>query len=225
MGKRSDMDRKERDLYQTPYEAVAPLAPFLPKTPFAFAEPCAGDGRLAAHVERVTGMNAYGGYLSDIHPLPTGMNRPIRTKDALDLSEDDLEGVSMIITNPPWSRDKKHDYILHKMIEHFTALRPTWLLFDSDWMQTKQATPYLDRLVASVAIGRVRWFEDTKMSGKDNVQWHLFHKNARRFTTAPLFFGRDVRPYASFVHQYSVEYAYQWSLVEALFGEPEQKAA
>lgn len=111
------------------------------------------------------------------------------------------------------------------MIEHFTALRPTWLLFDSDWMQTKQAVPYLDRLVATVAIGRVRWFEDTKMSGKDNVQWHLFHRDARKISTAPLFFGRDVRPYNSFVHQYSVEYAYQWSLVETLFGSPEQKAA
>ena len=43
MGKRSDFERKPRDFYPTPIEAVEPLVEHLPKT-FDFAEPCAGNG-------------------------------------------------------------------------------------------------------------------------------------------------------------------------------------
>lgn len=45
MGKRSDFERKPRDLYETPPEAVQPLLPHLcPQT--RFIEPCAGAGAL-----------------------------------------------------------------------------------------------------------------------------------------------------------------------------------
>ena len=37
------------------------------------------------------------------------------------------------------------------MIEHFTSLRPTWLLFDADWMHTKQSQPFLPLLRKIVA--------------------------------------------------------------------------
>ena len=40
MGKRSDYERVERDFYPTPWQAVEPLIPHLPKE-FVFAEPCA----------------------------------------------------------------------------------------------------------------------------------------------------------------------------------------
>ena len=50
MGKRSDFERKPRDFYPTPIEAVYPLLPHLPDG-FSFAEPCAGDGALIEHLE------------------------------------------------------------------------------------------------------------------------------------------------------------------------------
>ena len=52
MGKRSDFERKPRDFYPTPIEAVEPLVEHLPKT-FDFAEPCAGDGTLVNHIENL----------------------------------------------------------------------------------------------------------------------------------------------------------------------------
>jgi hypothetical protein len=58
--------------------------------------------------------------------------------DAFDLSEKDCDGANYIITNPPWSRD-----ILHPLILRFVSLRPTWLLFDADWLYTKQAKAYM----------------------------------------------------------------------------------
>jgi hypothetical protein len=51
VGKRSDFERRERDFYPTPYEAVLPLLPHLPER-VRFIEPCAGDGRLVRHLER-----------------------------------------------------------------------------------------------------------------------------------------------------------------------------
>lgn len=45
MGKRSNFERNPRDLYDTPYQAVVPLLPFLnPHT--NYAEPCFGNGKL-----------------------------------------------------------------------------------------------------------------------------------------------------------------------------------
>ena len=50
MGKRSDFERKPRDFYPTPIEAVYPLLEHLEEN-FLFAEPCAGDGALINHLE------------------------------------------------------------------------------------------------------------------------------------------------------------------------------
>ena len=74
-----------------------------------------------------------------------------------------------IITNPPWNRK-----ILHPMIEHFSNIAPTWFLFDSDWMHTKQSVSYLTKLKKVVSIGRVKWIEGSNSVGKDNCCWYLF---------------------------------------------------
>ena len=50
MGKRSDFERKPRDFYETPIEAVLPLIPHLGYD-FTFTEPCAGAGVLINHLE------------------------------------------------------------------------------------------------------------------------------------------------------------------------------
>lgn len=199
MGKRSDFERIERDYYQTPMAAVVPLVPFLPKGRFTFAEPCAGDGRLIKHLRDLTDKRANCWFAADVEPDFEGMQQ----RDALALTEHDLRHCQMVITNPPWDRRPSTGQLLHKMISHFVGLgKPTWLLFDSDWMQTSQARPYLQSLLAVVSIGRVKWIEGSKMTGKDNCQWHLFHPDAREISGAPMFFGRNIPPTAGFVEAY-----------------------
>ena len=75
----------------------------------------------------------------------------------------------LIITNPPWDRR-----LLHPMIERFSEIRPTWLLFDADWAHTLQARPFLPLCCKIVSVGRVKWLEGTQHTSKDNCAWYLF---------------------------------------------------
>jgi hypothetical protein len=159
MGKRSDFARVERDFYPTPREAVVPLLPHLPYGAMS-AEPCAGDGALIYALE-AGGMSCIDAL--DIEPR----NCWVYQQDALDW--DCGESADYIITNPPWDRS-----ILHPMIQHFSRQRPTWLLFDADWMHTKQSAPFMPLLRAVVSVGRVKWIPDSKMTGKDNCAWYHF---------------------------------------------------
>lgn len=171
MGKRSSFERIERDLYPTPKEAVEPLLKRLPAWS-TFAEPCCGDGALARHLQ-AAGHELR--FASDIEPLvPYGV-----PMDYTNLHAADVEDSDFIITNPPWDRK-----ILHPMICHFMSLKPTWLLFDADWLHTKQSAPFMSSLVEIVSVGRVKWFPDSKMTGKDNCAWYLFdaaHTGTTRF--------------------------------------------
>lgn len=172
MGKRSTFDRVPRDFYPTPLQAVLPLLPHLaPGT--EFSEPCAGNGALIDHLE------AHGHrciWESDIAP-----QRVMFEADALKL----IYVNGTIITNPPWDRQ-----ILHPMIAHFSAQRPTWLLFDADWIHTRQSAPFLPWLRKVVSVGRVKWIPDSKMTGKDNCAWYLFDQKAEGPT---VFIGRGVQ--------------------------------
>jgi len=67
--------------------------------------------------------------------------------------------------------------LLHPLILHFSKQAPTWLLFDADWIHTKQAVQYLPLCKKVVSIGRVKWIEDSKHTGKDNSCWYLFDYN------------------------------------------------
>ena len=162
MGKRSDFERKPRDFYPTPFVAVEPLIEHLPQG-FAFAEPCAGDGQLCRHLEYFGGTCMWA---SDIEPQLQGIAR----NDYSELGENEVYESGYIITNPPWDRQ-----LLHPMIEHFTKLRPTWLLFDADWAHTKQSAPYIKNCAKIVSVGRIKWFGN--MTGKDNCAWYLFYNN------------------------------------------------
>ena len=174
MGKRSDFERLPRDFYPTPYEAVMPLIPhLLPGT--AYIEPCAGNGALIEHLDR-SGLSCLWGV--DIEP-----QWPIaRVGDARTMRYADSEA-EFFITNPPWDRK-----ILHPIIENLSDQLPTWLLFDADWMHTKQAAPFMDRLRAVVSVGRLKWIPDSKMTGKDNCCWYLFGKPDPLGST--VFYGR-----------------------------------
>ena len=130
MGKRSDFPRIDKDAYDTPEAAVIPLLPHLPKRPFTFWEPCAGRGDLMDHLFKLT--KAECSLASDIVPRADGIEQYDALKGIKDISAD------YIITNPPWSRD-----LLHPMIESFSSMAPTWLLFDADWMHTKQSSRFM----------------------------------------------------------------------------------
>jgi len=89
------------------------------------------------------------------------MPATIRTgQDALEL--DDYGACDSIITNPPWSRD-----VMHRLIMHFQDIAPTWLLLDADWKQNPPggavSCPHCSDIVA---IGRVKWIEGSKHTGK-----------------------------------------------------------
>jgi len=174
MGKRSDFDRVPRDFYPTPIEAVKPLIGHVGRA--SFVEPCAGNGALIDHL-KAAGLTCIHAF--DIYPK----RHDIRQKDAMHAGESLLDA-DCIITNPPWKRS-----ILHPMIEHFSAMRPTWLLFDADWMHTKQAAPYLKLCRKIVSVGRVKWIPDSKHTGKDNCAWYLFDANTIGDVR---FFGRQV---------------------------------
>ena len=180
MGKRSNFERKERDFYETPIEATLPLIPHLGYD-FTFIEPCAGAGVLIDHLEDNGGKC---NFASDIVP----QRGDIHTYDYRQISMKYFSETDYIITNPPWNR-----ILLHPMIEHFSKLKPTWLLFDADWMHTRQSSEYMPYCEKIISVGRIKWFGN--MTGKDNCAWYLFsnrwHKkqllNQRNCT---FFYGR-----------------------------------
>ena len=174
MGKRSKFTRIERDYYPTPPEAVIPLLSHLERSTM-FSEPCCGGGALVCALE-AAGMSCVDAI--DIEPQ-WGFGLRM---DALDWSAHTSS--DCIITNPPWARP-----ILHRMIVHFSDQRPTWLLFDADWIHTRQAAPYFPRLRRIVSVGRVKWIKDSPHTGKDNCAWHLFTKPMPH---PPKFYGRTI---------------------------------
>jgi hypothetical protein len=161
MGKRSTFARLPRDFYPTPVEAVRPLLPHLPPRT-RFIEPCAGDGALVRHLEAAGHICAHA---SDIEPQAYWIQR----RDLLAPSWELVARDEVFITNPPWNRR-----LLHPIIDRLSAIAPTWLLFDADWIHTRQAAPFLPWLHKIVSVGRVKWIPDSKMTGKDNCAWYLF---------------------------------------------------
>ncbi len=170
MGKRSTFERIPRDFYPTPVEAVQPLLPHLPAD-FSFVEPCAGAGDLVRHLASPDRRCVWS---FDIAP----QSDDVAFFDAFEMRLFGWGPPDLIITNPPWDRR-----VLHPMISHFSAQRPTWLLFDADWMHTRQAAPFMPSLRKVVSVGRVKWIPDSKMTGKDNCAWYLFDQRSRGETT------------------------------------------
>jgi len=171
VGKRSNFERIPRDFYPTPLIAALPLLRHLPQR-FSYIEPCAGDGALIDAL--ACGRCVWAG---DIKPG----RGDIVQRNALECNDYNAD---FIITNPPWDRK-----ILHPMIAHFASMRPTWLLFDADWVHTRQSASYMPWLRKIVSVGRIKWIPESTMTGKDNCAWHLFDSNAHGATE---FIGRLV---------------------------------
>lgn len=160
MSKRApQFERREKDFYPTPFSAVQPLLRELP-TSRRYIEPCAGDGALIRHLE--CDHDCIGA--SDIAPR----DQSFMTLDATNEQFDDFS-FDCFITNPPWDRK-----ILQPIIANLSAQAPTWLLFDADWMHTRQAAPYLPWCRKIIAVGRVKWIPDSPHTSKDNCAWYLF---------------------------------------------------
>jgi hypothetical protein len=169
------------DFYATPEEAVLPLLPWLPAGA-KFCEPCAGEGHLIRHLEK-QGHQCVSAFDADV-------DTPYKMMDTQYIDETHICGADMIITNPPWSRD-----VLHPMITRFADIAPTWLLFDADWMHTKQSKPYMQYCRMIVSVGRIKWIADSKHTGKDNCAWYLFGPNPKPMpegmrAAPPFFVGR-----------------------------------
>lgn len=177
MGKRSSFERRERDFYPTPKEAIEPLLHHVQDNA-TFVEPCAGDGALVKHLEE---HDLRCLWASDIQPRHIDIQQQEALKLKFNRNSPLFIEPDYIITNPPWSRD-----VLHPMIDHFRSLKRTWLLFDADWMHTRQAVPYLKHCSKIVSVGRVKWIPDSKHTGKDNCCWYRFEDHE----TTTEFIGR-----------------------------------
>lgn len=157
-------ERQEKDKYRTMMSAVVDVVEYMPPE-VKFIEPCAGDGRLIRHLESFEGLNCVQAF--DIAP------------DAPHIPEGDMltmpfsSQADAIITNPPWRRD-----LLHALMDRIIDERmPAWLLFDHNWLATKQTQPYSGYIRLILPIGRHLWFDkpppgkDKHEPPKDDAMW------------------------------------------------------
>lgn|SRR5574344_372976 len=173
MGKRSNFERSPKDFYRTPEKAVLPLLPHIKDIAY-YMEPCAGDGALVDILDKYDKVCLQA---SDIEPK----RYDIADEDIFNLDYLEFD----IITNPPWDRKILHP-ILTKIINNKIDIN-CWMLFDADWMHIKGSSEYMKYCHKIVSVGRVMWFPETKMTGKDNCAWYLF-KNTKALVTQ--FIGR-----------------------------------
>jgi hypothetical protein len=171
VGKRSSFDRRPKDVYPTPPEAVAPLLPLLlPHT--KYVEPCFGEGRLVEPLKRAG------------HELVAAFDWPDDARSKVY----DLENGTIFITNPPY-HGRARD--LHALIENLSDQAKCWLLLPHDWLANLSSAPLISRLRVIKPIGRVRWIEGSEHSSKENFDWLLFDRPDPRSLVR--LFARDKR--------------------------------
>jgi hypothetical protein len=177
MTKRADnkFERKVRDFYPTPCEAVTPLIRHL-NSGDTYVEPFAGAGDLVDHLS-LHGILCL--HASDIEPQ----------KDYI-IKEDFNEYfkknyVNRVITNPPWNRD-----IIETLLDYTTSQDiDTWLLLSADIAHNVWMAKYMRYCKMIVSIGRVKWIPDSKSSGFDNCCWYNFGN--KKCDT--IFVGREIK--------------------------------
>lgn len=179
MGKRSSFDRLSKDLYPTiDPRAVPPVLPFLMAEGIrSFVDPCWGWGHSVGPLTRA-GLTCLGRYDIDpktqikVDPDLPGQQGHVIQRDGRDLSFADLNGADAIITNPPWSRA-----LLHQLIERWSKMVPTWLLFDANWKNNTTKVPDLitNHCTDFVPVARLKWFPGTDHTEQDNCGWYRFH--------------------------------------------------
>lgn len=174
MSKRSKdkFARIDKEFYPTPYEAAAPVFPYLLREGKTFAEPCAGAFDLVRHITRSEHHRCL--YSGDLQTGQDVLNWTCPPE------------IDFICTNPPWDKTRKK---MHSIIKHLVAQgKPVWLLLPADWAFTERAVPYMAYCTDIVAVGRVRWIPGTKDKSFDNAAWFRFHSVA----AGCLFHAREV---------------------------------
>jgi hypothetical protein len=176
MSKRSSFEKIPKDFYATTDPKAIPpnLVKFI--RGMTYAEPCYGEGDLEDLLMDV----AVCRWRSDIRD--TGC---CKLWDATCLSEHELGHCDVIITNPPFSRS-----VLLPMIDHFTSLKPTWLLLPAGYMHNRYFAPYMRKCSLVVSIGRLKWFKDSKHTSTDDFAWYYFPKDGSVVPNASTFMTR-----------------------------------
>ena len=174
MGKRSDFPKVDKDFYATiDPKATEPLIPFIRgKT---YAEPCYGNGDLEDLLMDV----AICQWRSDIRETVSSS----KVMDALSLTKEQLEGIDLIVTNPPFTRT-----VLMPMLDHFITLKPTWLLLPADLMHNVYFGEAMRRCSKVVSIGRLKWIKDSPHASVDNFCWYFWPQHSIQQET--VFKGR-----------------------------------
>lgn len=179
MSKRSDFKKVPKDFYPTTDPKAIPpkFVDFIRGK--SYAEPCYGDGDLEDLLIDVSTCK----WRSDIRET-VGCSKVV---DALDITKDDVSECSLIVSNPPFSRD-----ILLPMIDHFITLKPTWLLLPADYAHNIYFGPYMKKCSRVVSVGRLCWFpkDGKRVSSTDNFMWYFWKKGAT-IDTETIFYGRD----------------------------------
>lgn len=184
VGKRSDFNRRERDFYPTPREAVDPLLPHISHLE-GFMEPCAGDGSLIQHLERFKHVCLYA---SDIEPRAPKINRlDVMDYPALQTIKNNYDDLAFI-TNPPWPALGQSGDPTIAMALRLSDIAPTWFLLSADFAHNKYFERLAKRCIKIVSVGRVKWIPDSPHTGKDNCAWYLFDPTRGYDPTA--FYGR-----------------------------------
>lgn len=169
MGKRSDFKKIEKDAYMTiDSKAVRPLFDYYGESlGFTYYEPCVGNGDLIKLLKPIVCVGS------------SDSEKDARTHQY-------KTDARYFVTNPPWTRD-----ILHPIINNLRVQRPTWLLFDADWMFTAQSNPYMKFCQVVLPIGRLKWIPNTTDVGKDNCAWYLFVDHETTCTFIPKLEKQD----------------------------------
>ena len=165
MGKRSNMQRVDKDFYPTPYEAVVPLLPHL-DAGTRFDEMCVGAFDLMAHLE--------------LEGHTCSRHNDITHATGFDALAVTACWGDVFITNPPYAWG-----ILEDLMVNFYNIAPTWLLLPADMMHNKRMGKHMKHCLKVASIGRVKWFGN--QTGMENSAWYLFDANQLNDTR---FYGR-----------------------------------
>lgn len=176
MGKRSNLTVTDRpkDFWATVDPDALPSKFIEMVQGKTYAEPCYGDGDLEDLLMEV----AHCKWRSDIRET-VGCSKVL---DALDITKEDLKGIDMIITNPPFSWT-----MLKPLLDYLPTLKPTWFLLPADLAHNVRMGPYMKNCAHIVSVGRLFWMEN-KVKGVDNYCWYRFHDSWDHGTR---FWGRD----------------------------------
>jgi hypothetical protein len=166
----SGYERKERDLYETPWWCTEALIPHLPWKPKVVWEPACGGGKMVAVLNRHAHV-----WAADIEPKCEGAE----TLDFFDLdpAESHLGDHPIgIITNPPYELATEFCEHALRLMEPVSGLVAMLLRTDFDHAKSRshlfRDCPAFAKKV--VLTKRIKWFEESKGQPSFNHSWWIW---------------------------------------------------